>query len=533
MGAPGRDLAVLGEFGPWDELSEIAHGRYVDGHSAEAVAECRRWLPFVVGAGDHVTARYLRYTESIALQELGRYAESVAAARRLLATLGDEPAPVWRAKALAMIAESSTRDGLHSEALTALAEADDLVGEIRPGTYGHMSASMAVALALRSVNLVEQADERLRAITTIDDPHVLLLAYQELGQLSAYWGASLLLVGEVEAACTQLLVTAQRALRTQKIAREVENEAMVARAEVVEGWAMCRLGEPELGLARVRAARGRFEHRPELLETQLMHLVEGGAATAAGDFDEARAHVERAVAAAQSVRRDTWLALGLEALADVDVAQYGEVPALGIWRSIARTALRRVWAEREGRFAALQDRSHVQRLTAETDRMGQAVLEDPLTGLGNRRLLRAVIEEGGAAALSAVFVDLDDFKSVNDRFSHEVGDQVLRAVAGLLRDQCRSDDVLVRYGGDEFLVLTPGGPDVAEAVAHRIHAAVRDLDWEQVASGLRVTASVGVGLAAPDEGTPLSAADHALLQAKREGRDRVVRVDADAHVDAR
>jgi diguanylate cyclase (GGDEF)-like protein len=81
--------------------------------------------------------------------------------------------------------------------------------------------------------------------------------------------------------------------------------------------------------------------------------------------------------------------------------------------------------------------------------------------------------------------------------------------------------VLVRYGGDEFVILLSGDVQAAEAVARRIQEAVRQHPWSALASGLRVTVSIGVGLATHDKANPLAAADAALLSAKRAGRDRV------------
>ena len=154
--------------------------------------------------------------------------------------------------------------------------------------------------------------------------------------------------------------------------------------------------------------------------------------------------------------------------------------------------------------------------------MGQAALLDPLTGLGNRQMMTNAIDHGGEE-LSAVFVDVDAFKQVNDSYSHAVGDEVLRRIAVILRTHCRSGDVPVRYGGDEFVILVFGGGDAADEVALRLHHAVRSAPWEQVAPGLEVTVSVGVGRTASAHGA-IAAADAALYEAKRTGRDRVVTV---------
>ena len=158
--------------------------------------------------------------------------------------------------------------------------------------------------------------------------------------------------------------------------------------------------------------------------------------------------------------------------------------------------------------------------------MGRAVLQDPLTGLGNRRLLVATLE-AGTRPLSVVFIDVDNFKAVNDQYSHAVGDEVLRRIAQVLRSQCRAEDVIVRYGGDEFIVLTAHDDHRARSVAERVHRAIRTYPWHEVERGLAITVSIGVGV--PDDGTenPLVSADIALIAAKRAGRDQVADLDLD------
>jgi len=523
MGEPtGAVLVPLGEFGMFDVLADRAHQLYIDGFSERAVRACREWVLVTTGAGDRATTQFLRYIEGVALQEVGRHREAVTVALDLLGELEDEPDLLWRAKALALLAEASTQVKEVSRAMDALAEGSWLVANTRPGRYSHLSASMAVALALRAVYLFEQADELLAGIRLGDDLDVDLLVVQERALLSAFWGTTLLVIGHVEAASPHLVTSAERALRMGRVAALVGNSEMAARAEVIEAYALSRLGYADLAAARVNAASQGFRLRDELVETHLVRLVLGQAATEAGDYDEARRHLLAAWRSADRASRDIWSAAAMEAMADVDVAEYGRHPAVALWKRLAREALGRVWVERDGRFTALQTRNQVRALTAETDRIGQAALLDPLTGLGNRRMMASAVDQAGED-LSAVFVDVDQFKQVNDRYSHAVGDEVLRRIAVILRTHCRSDDVLVRYGGDEFVILVFGGGAAAEEVAERLHDAVRNAPWGQVAPGLEVTVSVGVGRPLPAHGA-IAAADAALYAAKRAGRDRVVTV---------
>jgi diguanylate cyclase (GGDEF)-like protein len=518
----GSTLVPVGEFGPFDALADIAHHLYMDGFSEQAVRACHEFALVTTSAGDRITTQFLHYIEGISLQEVGRHHEAVTVALDLLDELADEPDPLWRAKALALLAESSTQVGEISRAMIALAEGTWLVANARPDRYSHLSASMAVALALRSVYLFEQADELLAGIRLRGDHSIDLLVVQEQALLNVFWGTTLLLVGHVEDAAPHLITAAQQALRMGRIAALAGNRDMAARAEVIEAYALSRLGYDDLAEARVNAATRRLPLREELVETDLASLVLGQSATRAGDYERARRHLLAASANADRAQREIWSTAASEALADLEVVEHGPHPAVALWKRMAREALRRVWIERDGRFTALQTLNDVRTLTLETNRMGQAALLDPLTGLGNRQMMAGALDRA-EDNLAAVFVDIDQFKQVNDDYSHAVGDEVLRRMAVILRKQCRSQDVPVRYGGDEFVVLVFGGGAAAREVAERFHGAVRAAPWGQVAPGLAVTVSVGVGRPVPAQGA-IAAADAALYEAKRAGRDRIVTV---------
>jgi diguanylate cyclase (GGDEF)-like protein len=125
--------------------------------------------------------------------------------------------------------------------------------------------------------------------------------------------------------------------------------------------------------------------------------------------------------------------------------------------------------------------------------------------------------------VALLLLDVDDFKAVNDRYGHPVGDTVLRAFAGLLEDVVRGADIVCRTGGEEFAVILPGAEaEEAVAAAHRLVAAVRD---GHIGPEGGLTASVGLAVA-PDEGDTVAAlfraADDRLLAAKAGGKDRAV-----------
>ncbi len=152
---------------------------------------------------------------------------------------------------------------------------------------------------------------------------------------------------------------------------------------------------------------------------------------------------------------------------------------------------------------------------------------DSLTGLANRRLFDESLNREVARSqrlgtpLSLMVVDVDHFKQVNDTYGHQTGDAVLREVAGALVSHTKNFDVAARYGGDEFVVLLPGcRRDDAVSVAERVRGGIA----QQVGQA-PVTISAGVATApdnASDSERLMAAADAALYDAKRNGRDRVV-----------
>ncbi|MEO6572109.1 MAG: GGDEF domain-containing protein [Ilumatobacteraceae bacterium] len=145
---------------------------------------------------------------------------------------------------------------------------------------------------------------------------------------------------------------------------------------------------------------------------------------------------------------------------------------------------------------------------------------DGLTGLANRRRLDFDLAVDQSVSTSVIMVDVDHFTSVNDRFGQAEGDQVLRLVASMIAEQVRFDDVVYRYGGEQFCVmLSAASDDDARSVAERIVDAAHDI---VLPDGDHLTVSVGVGASASPAGEAFAMADHALFAAQHQGRDRAV-----------
>jgi diguanylate cyclase (GGDEF)-like protein len=163
------------------------------------------------------------------------------------------------------------------------------------------------------------------------------------------------------------------------------------------------------------------------------------------------------------------------------------------------------------------------------EEMERQAISDGLTGIHNYRhfheSLKAAVSRAGryGERFCLLMMDLDHFKAVNDTIGHQKGDDVLRAVAGVLRQCSRESDYLARYGGEEFAMILPQTSlDEARTLAERIRASVAALDPGH--PDLRVTMSIGVSAypaSAEDSDGVLGTADAALLRAKSGGRDRV------------
>lgn len=170
-------------------------------------------------------------------------------------------------------------------------------------------------------------------------------------------------------------------------------------------------------------------------------------------------------------------------------------------------------------------------------RLNDLATHDELTGLYNRRhMLEMLQSERSRAARSGqpwclCMIDIDHFKSVNDRHGHGAGDEVLQAIARLVSSGLRDSDQVARWGGEEFLVMLPNTrPDEAVVVIERIRQALLRTGVSRTVPDLRVTFSAGVAAVQPHHSLPaaVALADQALYQAKATGRDATVVASAQA-----
>jgi len=151
------------------------------------------------------------------------------------------------------------------------------------------------------------------------------------------------------------------------------------------------------------------------------------------------------------------------------------------------------------RLGARQSERHLRQVLVESKQFERWSLEDALTGIANRRLFEQLLAEqlpAAAAAdrpLTVAMVDVDKFKTVNDRFTHRVGDRVLKTVAAIMGSHVRDNDLPARWAGDEFVILFDDATElVAQQICERIRTAIAGFDWESIAPGLHVSVSIGL-----------------------------------------
>ena len=181
-------------------------------------------------------------------------------------------------------------------------------------------------------------------------------------------------------------------------------------------------------------------------------------------------------------------------------------------------------------MAAYTARFYYRTVRRAEKKLADLAATDPLTGLYNRRSLlnmaEQVLAQAGRAGQNTALVlaDIDHFKAINDQYGHEAGDRVLVNIGTLLSQTCRAQDIVARWGGEEFLVLLPD-TDAAAAwiLAERVRKAVTAQPLAP--QGAPITATLSLGVAVVHANEPLASAiaraDGALYRSKEQGRNRV------------
>src|SRR3954454_1187805 len=362
------------------------------------------------------------------------------------------------------------------------------------------------------------------------DPAVLVAtAATRLGELCAELGEALLDDDDPETAGPHFAEA--RHLAEQALALLPPDSPGIGAAQGVPGWALVGLGELPAAVGPLRAAVRITSARADRAQLASAQLALGRALRRQGDGSAADEHLVSALNLATEHGLPRLRRAALRELCTLHAELDDAGRALPYLQAYLSDELDRV-DERRTRWVELFGR---RKSLLETERaagqMRRQDYEDPLTHLPNRRYAEArldgLLSAGSAPALAVV--DVDHFKAINDAVGHPGGDAVLRIVAELLVAGVRDTDEVCRWAGDEFVILLPDTTaEQAERALERIRRAIASYDWSEIGVEKPVTISVGIASAArgDDRRTLFAAADGVLYDAKRSGRDRVVRLSA-------
>ena len=480
--------------------------------------------------------------------------------RRLLAPGQARPgehdrARLFAARAAVLLAGPATgASGAHGDA-TEAARLFEGTGDVLAAAAGHAVAALAAVRAGTVGQALDNAVHALVAFGSLSDgerdPDGEAYLAELLGRLCQQFFDHDRALQFYELAARSLQAVPAGAARDAPLARVQarlgdlllhqagngpEREAQLERACDIARSLLGGPARPE-GLRVLAAAaceRGRWGEGLDLLtgfpgRDPLFLLTRARCRQGVGNDAGALADLDAAVAACAA---EGDLALQIDALevrsrvreAVGDLAgALGDARLLGdlVWQRHRRQVggfMDQVWSRAlvEGQRRDLEARARVLVRFAE---------QDPLTNLANRRAIEQFCASMRASEqVCLVLVDVDHFKDVNDRHGHLVGDAVLREVAAVLSGSVRAVDRVGRWGGEEFLVVLPGGTAMLGAEAGgRLRRRIEEHAWSEHAPGLRLTVSAGVSAGrAGDFPAILARADAALYAAKGAGRNRVV-----------
>jgi diguanylate cyclase (GGDEF)-like protein/PAS domain S-box-containing protein len=203
--------------------------------------------------------------------------------------------------------------------------------------------------------------------------------------------------------------------------------------------------------------------------------------------------------------------------------------ASAFWGSTVATVLPNREGQPNGFVFVTRDLTERKRME---DRLVILATTDPLTGAHNRRAGEAGLADAFkqwnryGRRFAVAMVDIDHFKSVNDKWGHDFGDAVLVSLTRVFHDKLRDKDLVIRWGGEEFLLLLPDtNRDVAATAAERVRSAIETAEIAHGAERIKVTASIGIAMVTEGDDAaddPVKRADQALYAAKRGGRNRII-----------
>ncbi len=487
------------------------------------------------------------------LLRLGCYAELLAEAPLALALLDSAELAAERREVLRLVALSGSETGAHDAALDAAQELVRLTAGL--GDHGTaLSAAYGLAVCFERMGDSWQANRMLQQ--ALNDHGAGAPDAVRLMALTALCAVAIGLMhrlrGVDAAADADTDAELHEALARARASGE-QARALLARcpAPIYEVSILGNLGEVLLHQGEAAAAEPLLREALALATQRDLPAHSWRIQATLGDWLLAQGRSDEALAAMTALIEQAGAAAPQQTVIRAHHVAYGACRALGRYAAalshfeiVERSERRRATAQlraqsqlfvtrtesQQAQWQAEQARLEAQAQRARAAEFAESAEHDPLTGLGNRRhLARRCAEllpgaERESRPLALAQLDIDHFKRVNDGHGHAAGDRVLVMLAQLLRDNTRSRDVLVRHGGEEFVLVMPGlSLDSAAEVCERLRAGVAAQRWADAEQdGLALTVSIGLAAAPGYEVADLlHRADEALYRAKRDGRNRV------------
>jgi diguanylate cyclase (GGDEF)-like protein len=487
-------------------------------------------------------------------------AEYAAAERAASMSLGELRAGVVNeqaeAEALTWMGAALTQQSRYQEALVKLKDAEGKYREIgRPELASRALNYLAVVheelgdmdkafeiydAAANAAEAAGNVEMLARVLANIGEAYVNLRRWEEalavlgrsasllapLTEHRSLFGWCLLGIARVYVEIGEHEMAMEAFTKALDAAREGESLRVMAEIHTAYGSLLTDMGDQKEAIVNLRQALALAEEAGVSREIFSAHLALSRAYEKFGDFRAALDHFRHY----HQERGRVFDELAKEKIdsltAEIELVRVKLEQEVSHLRNVELGAANALLERQKGDLERANELLAQQ--AAELDRLS---VHDSLTGVNNRRYLdRHLAEEMERCrrhghSLSIAMIDADHFKDVNDRFSHRIGDVVLRTMMEIVCKRKRRTDAVARYGGEEFVVVYPETPiDQAATAAECLRAAIEAYDWSEVHPGLRVTISIGVvsNSVAKDPQGLLDAADKCLYEAKSSGRNRVV-----------
>lgn len=514
-------------YGPLRLLHDHAYELSQTSRPQEALVAVDAYEPFARAFGDFRTVGFLLQARMYAYLNLGRHPEALAAGEELLRHHEAAGSAVGMAKTLADQAGAYLDSGQVGEAMRCLARAELLLEQTSVRGERYVSALNSLVAAALDAELYERAHAVYRQLSQLwsGSGRTSPLEMHEFtyAEVLLEWGLRLGHLGEDDAAWTRLHAAEEIFARWCDAAAGGADDRLWVAAPYA--LTLAKLGRTELAFELASAIVMPLREQGDWRLAQQAHLALGIAHRAKGELRAARRELLAAQQLSPEGHVSGRLIVGFE-LAELNAVQLGDDVSQDL-RGMIRYQARELWRQRLERLGMLRQARQREEQEQAREQAESALMHDPLTGLANRRRFDQVLADLDTGRLgetvALLLIDVDAFKAVNDTYSHTVGDQILREIAGVLKAHCRAGDIPIRYAGDEFVIFLQADLEAAASIAERIRAAVHDADLDHIGGGVRVSVSIGAAALGPGMRAQdlFDAADTNLYRAKRGGRNRV------------